>query len=124
MWLFNIRGCDVECNPVAMSYAYITQDGAVLFIRKEALSGEVLSYLGKTGTEVKEYGEITDFVRALPGNGKNLLDERYVGYNFYKILQEKQAVTEGKNPTELLKAVKNATELANMEKYTCRTVWQ
>ena len=46
MWLFNIRGCDVECNPVAMSYAYITQDGAVLFIRKEALSGEVLSYLG------------------------------------------------------------------------------
>ena len=116
MWLFNIRGCDVECNPVAMSYAYITQDGAVLFIRKEALSGEVLSYLGKTGTEVKEYGEITDFVRALPGNGKNLLDERYVGYNFYKILQEKQAVTEGKNPIELLKAVKNATELANMEK--------
>lgn len=116
MWLFNIRGCDVECNPVAMSYAYITQDGAVLFIRKEALSDEVLSYLGKTGTEVKEYGEITDFVRALPKNGKNLLDERYVGYNFYKILQEKQAVTEGKNPTELLKAVKNATELANMEK--------
>lgn len=47
-----------------------------------------------------------------------------MGYNFYKILQEKQAVTEGKNPTELLKAVKNATELANMEKYTCRTVWQ
>ena len=35
MWLFNIRGCDVECNPVAMSYAYISQEQAVLFIQKK-----------------------------------------------------------------------------------------
>ena len=37
MWLFNIRGCDVECNPVAMSYAYITEDTATLFIQQKAL---------------------------------------------------------------------------------------
>ena len=38
MWLFNIRGCDVECNPVAMSYAYITEDTATLFIQQKALN--------------------------------------------------------------------------------------
>ena len=45
MWLFNIRGCDVECNPVAMSYAYITEESATLFIQRKALDAQVTEYL-------------------------------------------------------------------------------
>ena len=37
MWLLNIRGCDVECNPVAMSYLYLSGDSTVLFIQRKAL---------------------------------------------------------------------------------------
>ena len=45
MWLFNIRGCDVECNPVAMSYAWLTEEETVLFIQESALDDKVKSYL-------------------------------------------------------------------------------
>jgi len=44
MWLFNIRGCDVECNPVAMSYAYITPDDATLFLQSSVLNDTLNAY--------------------------------------------------------------------------------
>ena len=37
MWLFNVRGGDVECNPVALSYGYIGEKESILFVQKEAL---------------------------------------------------------------------------------------
>ena len=116
MWLFNIRGCDVECNPVVMSYGYISQEEAVLFIQTKALDEQVKEYLEAHNIIVKEYDSIVEYLKELPA-GKNVLaDTRYCSYALYKTLLEKQTVTEKKNPTELLKAKKNPIELANMEK--------
>ena len=116
MWLFNIRGCDVECNPVAMSYGYLTKDRTVLFIQKSALDEGVTAYLAAKGIEVEEYGDVVEYLKALPGEGKVLVDERHCSYGLYKTVAEKQTLVEKKNPTELLKAIKNPVELANMEK--------
>ncbi len=116
MWLFNLRGCDVECNPVAMSYGYFTKEESVLFIQKKALDDTVTAYLEEKGIRVEEYDHIMDFLGKLPGEGKILVDDRYCSYCLYKILGEKQTLVEKKSPTELLKAVKNPVELANMEK--------
>ena len=44
MWLFNIRGCDVECNPVAMSYGYLTEKEAVLLIKKSVVDESASKY--------------------------------------------------------------------------------
>jgi len=137
MWLFNIRGCDVECNPVAMSYAYVDFERAVLFIQRQAVEGQgtihgserlkfkpdydCISHFKANDIEIREYGEITDFLKRLcenPGDEKKILvDVRHCSYMLYKILSEKDPVTviEKRNPTELLKSVKNSTELANME---------
>ncbi len=114
MWLFNIRGCDVECNPVAMSYGYITQKKAVLFIQEKVLNHEVCAYLTKSDIEVQPYGEVVSYLKELSQGQKLLVDVRYCSYGFYKILSEKQTLVEKHNPTELLKAVKNPTELENM----------
>ena len=65
MWLFNIRGCDVECNPVAMSYAYITEDTATLFIQQKALDTQVSEYLAAHHIDVKEYDTVVDFLKSL-----------------------------------------------------------
>lgn len=116
MWLFNIRGCDVECNPVAMSYGYLTQEEAVLFIQKSVVDEPAAEYFAGKKITVKDYSEIVDYLKALPEGRKVLVDDRHCSYTLYKTLSEKQTIVKKKNPTELLKAVKNPVELANMEK--------
>ena len=116
MWLFNIRGCDVECNPVAMSYAYITEESALLFIQSKALDSKVQEYLAGHRVIVKEYTEIVEYLSELSGKRCILLDNRYCSYMLYRLLYGKQNLIEKKNPTEILKARKNPVEIANMEK--------
>lgn len=115
MWLFNIRGCDVECNPVTMSYAYITENEAVLFVQKKAVEEAVFTALSEAGVRTEEYDRAEEFVRGIPVEAKILLDKRYVSYTFYKLFGESCTIVEKNNPTELLKAVKNPVELAHME---------
>lgn len=114
MWLFNIRGCDVECNPVAMSYGYITRDEAVFFIQEKVLDQETRAYLSKNSIIVQPYEDVRSYLENLAEGQKILVDVRYCSYGFYKILKEKYTVIEKHNPTELLKAVKNPAELAHM----------
>lgn len=115
MWLFNIRGCDVECNPVAMSYAWLADGETVLFIQESALDGTVKAYLAEKQITVREYGELAEFLKGLAAGRRVLLDKRHCSYAFYRMLSGKQEIVEKQNPTELLKAVKNPVELAGME---------
>lgn len=114
MWLLNIRGCDVECNPVALSYFYASEEEAVLFIQSKALPEPVKEYLEEKQIRVEEYSEVLSFLEQLPKKQRVLVDKRYCSYAFYKVLQDGREIVEAKNPTELLKAVKNPVELSNM----------
>ena len=116
MWLYNIRGCDVACNPVALSYSYITQDEAILFIQEKALTDEVKAYFADKNVIIKEYNDIVNYLQNLEGGKTVLVDKRYCSYALYKTLSEKQEIIASKSPTELLKAIKNPVELANMKK--------
>lgn len=115
MWTMNIRGCDVECNPVALSYLYVSEKETILFIQSKALNGKVREYLEKKGVCVEEYSHVLKFFEQLTEKQRILVDKRYCSYAFYKVLQNSQELVEAKNPTELLKAVKNPTELRNMQ---------
>lgn len=116
MWLYNIRGCDVECNPVAMSYGYITETEAVIFLQKKVLDKAAATYFAEHHIRVEEYADVLDFLKELPEGQNILVDNRHLSYSLYKALKEKQKPVEKKNPTELLKAVKSPEELANMQK--------
>ena len=115
MWLFNIRGCDVACNPVAMSYGYIEKDRTVLFIQQNVLDEQVKGFLKEKKVQVEEYADVVKFLKQLPEGKKVVLDMRYASYTLYKTLADRQTLVDKKNPTELLKAVKNPIELAHME---------
>ena len=114
MWLYNIRGCDVECNPVALSYTYITMSESYLFIQKDALAAEVEKHLADNGVVVKDYNAVWSFLEALSEGQKVSLDKRNASFQVCKVL-EKQNIVEAASPTELLKAKKNPTELKLME---------
>ncbi|MBQ7360416.1 MAG: aminopeptidase P family protein [Lachnospiraceae bacterium] len=116
MWLFNIRGCDVECNPVALSYAYITNDSATLFIQSKALTAQVKAHLDKAGVILREYADVVSYLEQEALVNTVLCDFRNCNYTLYKKLADKCQVVNQKNPTELLKSIKNPVELANMEK--------
>src|SRR5699024_546741 len=63
-WMFNIRGNDIDFNPVVISYALITKDRVTLFIenkdteKDEKISNDVTEYLTKNNIEIKEYNDI------------------------------------------------------------------
>ncbi|MBR1478068.1 MAG: aminopeptidase P family protein [Lachnospiraceae bacterium] len=119
MWLYNIRGWDVYCNPVAMSYTYVNKDKAVLFIQKDVLKEEDKKYFSDNDVELREYVEAGEFLKGKAGNSaseeKILLDIKNTNYHIYSIANESLEVIEGKNPTTAMKAVKNEIELRNME---------
>ena len=119
MWLTNLRGNDVECNPVALSYAYITYDRFVLFVQSKEVTEEVRNYCDKNEIEIRDYHELMSFLKEVELYGNVLCDKRNTNFLTYKTLQKKTdsanfLLKNEKDPTELMKAVKNDTELKNI----------
>ena len=108
-WTLNLRGSDVHCNPVFVSYLLISFKDVTLFINTNKLTPEVQTYLKAEGVSVAPYDEI--------GNGlKNyfeyniLLDPYEVNYTLYKSVTRE--IIEEESPVKRMKTIKNATEIA------------
>lgn len=114
MWLFNIRGNDVECNPVALSYAVITKENSYLFLQEKAVTKEVREWVKTQPVTLCDYEAIMEFLQKQQWDGKVLLDKANISYAIYKLVNETGKVVLGDNPTELLKSMKNETELKMM----------
>lgn len=115
MWLFNIRGNDVECNPVALSYAVITKEDSYLFLQKEAVTKELEEWLGGQPVTLRDYEELMAFLQENTWEGAVLLDKENCSYAIYKVIKEAAKVVFDDNPTELLKAKKNKVEMEKMK---------
>jgi Xaa-Pro aminopeptidase len=71
-WLLNLRGSDVDCNPVFYAYVLVTVDQTVLYIQQEKLTDEVKDYL--QGVQIRPYHAVFDDLKALQAglNGKKV----------------------------------------------------
>lgn len=110
-WLFNIRGNDILFNPVALSYAIITENEAKFYIKKTKVNDEVQSALKEQEVDIYEYNEIEEHVKKL--NGNTLIDSAKVNAKLYSLLS--CTIIEKLNITTNLKAIKNEIEIANFE---------
>ena len=117
MWLYNIRANDVDCNPVALSYTFISEDSAILFVQKDALNEEVEVYLKEHHIEYRDYLEVASYLDACQLEGKVWCALKDTNYLFCKILEKRTEIIDQENPTAMMKAVKNAVELENIRKY-------
>lgn len=112
-WLLNVRGNDVECTPVVLSYLLMSQEEVRWYVQTEALSPEVRDYLAQTGICLREYGEIYADVERLPAGSRLLYDENHVNDALISRIPPEVEAEDGENPTLLLKAIKNPVEVSN-----------
>ena len=110
-WLLNVRGNDVACTPVVLSYLMMSRDQVFWYVQREA--EPVQADLQEAGVVLREYGQIYEDVSRLPGGVRLLCDENHVNDALISRIAPDVVVVDGENPTLLLKAVKNPVEIAN-----------
>ncbi len=110
MWLFNLRGSDIACNPVFLSYALITMDESFIFMQKEAINEKIQKYLMNNKVQIYLYKDTYDFLEKRVVQGKIWMDMENMNYSLFKILENKGEFLNKENPIVHLKAVKNEVE--------------
>ena len=110
-WLYNIRGNDVLCTPVVLSYAVVTMDKAYIFANPSVFDEEVMAHLTASGVEVKPYEEVYSFVKGFDKETKVLIDTAHSNYAIVSSISAE--VVSAPNPEMEMKAVKNPVEVEN-----------
>ena len=108
-WALNLRGSDVQCNPVFVAYLLIEQNRSTLYINKEKLTNEVAEYLKSQQIEVAEYGDVTKGLERY-AEYNILLDPNTTNYTLAQKVRCQEVVTLP-SPVPALKAVKNEAEI-------------
>ena len=108
-WTLNLRGSDVHCNPVFVSYLLISTKDVTLYINKVKLQSEVLAYLKNEGVGVAPYEDVKKGLKDY-FEYNILLDPDEVNYTLYKSVTRE--IVEEESPVKRMKTVKNETEIA------------
>ncbi len=106
-WTLNLRGSDVHCNPVFVSYLLIASQSATLYINKEKLTNKVCDYLKTNNISIAPYEDVAKGLRDY-FEYNILLDPDEVNYTLFK--SAKREVVRATSPVPLMKAVKNQAE--------------
>ena len=105
-WLLNLRGGDVACTPVFLSYLALTQEGGVLFANAAAFPAQVLDQLEADGITLRP--------NRISPSQRVMLDTRRVNTTLLTSIPTGVPVLDRPNPTEGRKAIKNPVEIENM----------
>lgn len=116
-WTLNLRGSDVHCNPVFVSYLLIASQRVTLYINKEKVTADVQRYLADKGIEVVPYEDVAKGLRDY-FEYNILLDPDEVNYTLMKAV--KREVVRGTSPVPLMKAVKTEAEQEGFRKAMVR----
>ncbi len=111
-WIFNMRGSDVDFNPVAVAYGYVSKKESVLFADEEKLDDLTKNTLLKQGVKIDDYDRIFSYVASLPENSAVCLTGNKINYKLYQTLPATCRVIDVPSPVDMMKAVKNETELS------------
>ncbi len=122
-WMLNVRGSDIEYNPLVISYLLVSDEGTQWFVRKEdgeadAETLEVFANLEAEGIEVLPYDDVSIALAGGDVSGRLFVDPSTLNYNLYSILASTFTdgrLVEGESPVGLRKAVKNSVEINGMK---------
>lgn len=112
-WIFNLRGKDVDFNPVTVAYALINENTCSLYLDISKLDEPLILSLNADGINLADYSEIYADLKELPNSENVLLDNNRSNLRIYNSITAN--ITERENPSQLLKSQKNATEIKGMK---------
>ncbi|HDP76375.1 MAG TPA: aminopeptidase P family protein [Bacteroidales bacterium] len=113
-WAFNIRGNDIDYNPVVMAYGLITNKDATLFIDSDKLSDEHAKSLIEQGVTLKPYAKIEKAIKSASNEMIFALDEARVNHRLYSLIPKDLKKVNTLSLVTKLKAQKNPIELENI----------
>lgn len=136
MWLYNIRGNDVECSPVALSYTIVTDKEARVYLQEEEMTLELGIYMKEIGAELRPYSTFYEDLHEMPltAHSKIWIDPSATSYASYRCIQDnlvgalrvryepnpvyveaavQDHLVERMSPLLTMKAVRNPIEIQN-----------
>ncbi len=113
-WLFNLRGTDVEYNPVFVAHALVTEKNATLFILDGKVAPDLRARLALDGIVLAPYGSVGAALAALTSPVGLLIDPRRISASLRAAVPASVAVIEAVNPSTLAKSIKSAAEAAHV----------
>lgn len=108
-WTLNLRGSDVHCNPVFVSYLLISSDSVSLYVDASKLTEDVKSYLAENGVSIYNYNKVEEGLERY-SEYNILMDGDETSYHLWKMVKCKEIIS-AKSPIPAMKAVKNAVEI-------------
>lgn len=109
-WTLNLRGTDVHCVPVFVSYLLIASDKVSLFVDEAKVSSEIRAYLESNGVSIYKYNKVEEGLKAY-SEYNILLDANETSYYLWKAVRC-QEIVQASSPIPAMKAVKNEAEIA------------
>ncbi len=110
-WTFNLRGNDVDYNPVAVAYGYVSENETILFIDQKKMDDEAANAYAEQGVTLRDYQNIFDYVANLPENSSVCITGSKINYKLRQTIPASCRVVDLPSPVDLMKSVKNETEL-------------
>jgi Xaa-Pro aminopeptidase len=112
-WLLNIRGNDVHCNPVVVSYLLIEKDKVNYFVQPQKVTPELAEYFSANGISVHPYEEIGHYLNSFNAHSI-LMNPAKTNYAIYSAIRPGCLIINGASPVALLKAIRNKQEIAGI----------
>lgn len=108
-WTLNLRGSDVQANPVFLGYIILTMDEAYLFVDEEKLTDEAKKQMEDSDVKVKSYDEFFNHLQSI--SDEKILVSPNSNQSIFETLKDENEFIKAPVPGNLMKAVKNETEL-------------
>lgn len=112
-WTLNLRGNDVHCNPVIVSYLLIEEQDIHYFIQPQKITLEVAEYLKSTGISLHPYEEVETYLKQIRVESL-LINPAKTNYAVYSAVNPDCKIIHGVSPVTLLKAIRNEQEIAGI----------
>ena len=113
-WLFNLRGSDIECNPVFLAYSLVTPEDIQLFVNDSRIEPDALQALKTASVQLHPYGAVASTLTSLDSDSSLMFDPATTCQWLVNSMPEAVKTVEAASPTRLLKAIKNDIEITRM----------
>ncbi|MGI6074422.1 MAG: aminopeptidase P family protein [Fermentimonas sp.] len=110
-WTFNLRGNDVDYNPVAVAYGYVSKNESILFIDSRKITEELTAFYKAQDVEIKEYEDLFEYVANIPGDSSILVTKSKINWKLFNTIPKSCKLIDMQSPVDIMKSMKNKVEL-------------